>query len=125
LRSKEWDPDEYAQGLMIQLDETLKLFIRSIPRLEVKHGATKYLRSILPKTSHDKSTLKFEWGVWFQALKALSECSNELSSIERQVKESVKAVRDILTREDYWDHFRAELEKPDYTLFKQTVNSLL
>lgn len=124
LRAKEWDPSEYGQGLMIQLDETLKLFIRSLARCDGEDKVRDYLLSILPKTVSDQSDVKFEWGLWFQVLKVLCEWPAQPGRIDVEVKENLARVREILTQETYWEHFLTELEKPDYAGFKNRVAAL-
>jgi hypothetical protein len=59
LGSCKWDPVEYAKGLMIQLDETLKLFIRSVPHLEDRREARDFLLKMLPESSSDGTDATF------------------------------------------------------------------
>jgi hypothetical protein len=125
FRTKEWDADEYGKGLMIQLDETLKLFIRSLARSDGEEGTKEYLMSILPQTVEEKIDVKFEWGMWFQALKALSEWKKGADSIDFQVKKRLALVKEILSQESFWEHFLTELEKPDYAAFKERVATFL
>lgn len=125
LRSKEWNKSEYNQGLMIQLDETLKLFIRSLARLDGKLEARNYLLSILPRTPREETNVEFEWGVWFQVLKALTEISRKTGKMDSQLKYAFAVVKEILLQNGYWDLFRGELLRPDYAVFKRAITTLM
>jgi hypothetical protein len=122
LRAKEWNDKEYRQGLMIQLDETLKLFIRSIARSGAKVEASNYLSSILPQTSNEVANIEFEWGLWFQVLMALSETS---TNIDSHFRDGLVVVKKILLNNDYWNLFTTELEKVDYAVFKEAITAFL
>jgi len=127
LRTKEWEASEYEQGLMVQLDETLKLFIRSLARFDDEREVRDCLLSILPKTVDEKTDVTFEWGVWFQALKALCQWSTRTHEMEtRVIRDRLELVRNILSNDkSYWDSFLTELEKPDYAAFKKSVAAIL
>jgi hypothetical protein len=125
LVTKEWVGTEYDQGLMVQLDETLKLFIRSLARFDDERGVGSYLLSILPTSTRDKSDVKFEWGIWFQALKALCESPTRFGQGKAPVRNRLALVKEILSEETYWESFLTELEKPDYANFKRSVSAML
>lgn len=129
LGSRKW-ADDYAEGLMIQLDETLKVLIRSVPHREDKLEARDFLLKILPESEADKTDAAFAWGMWFQVFKALIECLPQQETDWELVKR-LEIVKGILSRTDgpnkelLWEHFLGELEKPDYAAFRKSVSSLL
>ena len=121
LGATDWGEDEYNNGLMIQLDETLKLFIRSLAPFNDDPEVKSYLFSLLPENNH-KGQVVFEWGVWFQAVKALCEPGGVLSD---QLKNQIDVMKQILVRDGHIGNFLAELQEVDYAEFKKCVWDLL
>jgi hypothetical protein len=122
LRETDWSVDEYEHGLMIQLDETLKLFIRSLASFYSEREVRSYLFSLLPQTDDHEGPVVFEWGVWFQALKALCQPKKALSS---QLKNHIRVVKEVLARGKHLETFLTELEEMDYADFKECVSPLM
>jgi hypothetical protein len=122
LTEKDWRVDEYDRGIMLQLDETLKLFIRSLALSNGESDVQKYLISLLPETSGPKGQAEFEWGLWFQVLKALCEHGGEISN---DLRNRILVVKQVLTNEKQLGDFLAELTEDDYAAFKERVYSLL
>lgn len=117
LGSRGWSPDEYHEG-MIHLDETVKLFIRTVSKCCPDDSKRKLLLSILPKTKARHRNIHFEWGMWFQALKGLVENSESTS---REVMRAFGPLRDVLRKNGYFDRFIEELEYPDYARFRSAL----
>ena len=122
-----WSIQEYDRTLY-QLDETIKLFIRSAVHVPVKHlrKILDLLVSFLP--SGDKSLAEFDikyiWGIWFQVLRTILSLQKTHS---RQVpgKETKQLVAVNLRFIDdlgYMATLLHELENPDYEPFKISLS---
>lgn len=125
LRDKKWNQKEYDEGPMLQLDETLKLVIRSLARFDDELEVRDYFMSVLPKGTDEVIDVRFEWGLWFQALKGLCEWSMRSRTISVQVSECLVVVLKILLDLGHWKHFITELKKSDYVGFKKSMGAIL
>lgn len=117
LKSAGWGL-EYEDGVMPHLDETLKLFVRSLAAKAEDDTVCRYLFDMLPASEDEIVDVKFEWGVWFQSLKALWECTPIRDRMRSELMKRSQSVREFVEKREYWAHFRTELEMPDYSGFK-------
>lgn len=124
-----WSIQEYDRALY-QLDETIKLFIRS-----AVHAPEKHLRQILDllmsfMPSADKSLaaldIKYIWGIWFQVLRTMLVLKQmhfrqmPKKEITRFVTVNLKLIDDL----GYMTTFIHELENPDYEAFKINLSEM-
>jgi hypothetical protein len=119
LRSKEWAIDEYDNSLL-HLDETMKLFIRSLALLPTTAYIQNIIFSLLPEKKSSLINVKFEWGTWFQVLKVIVEAKTCFISLPK-LKSKIKLIKNIMKEDFYGDSFLTELEKPDYLNFKNKL----
>jgi hypothetical protein len=120
LSKREWSRDKYYERL-IHLDETVKLFIRTSSTFCDDDSKRRLLRSLLPKTRSRHKNIQFEWGMWFQALKGLAENCEASPSDTHNVVSAFGALKDILSKGGYLQHFMQELQYRDYTPFRRTL----
>lgn len=121
LRRKLWEKDEYIDRLL-HLDETVKLFVRSASRFCTGSRRNELLLSFLPEKKHHRKNARYEWGLWFQALRGLVNDSGW--STTNRVTTAFEIVKDILRKEQLLQHFVKELDYPDYHDFRDAAVSL-
>lgn len=121
LREKPWEKDEYFDRLL-HLDETVKLFVRTASRFCTGNLRHELLFSFLPDANNHYQSARYEWGLWFQALRGLVDDSN--SDATGQVIKAFQIVTDILRKEELLQHFTKELDYPDYLAFRDGLVSL-
>ena len=121
LREQFWEKDDYIDR-MLHLDETIKLFARSVCQScnsGLKNGL---LMSMLPEGEERRNSAKYEWGLWFQALRGLAEDPHLRDTAE--VLRAFASVEAILRRENLYQHFTNELNYPDYHTFRDALTAL-
>jgi hypothetical protein len=123
LGTKEWEIEEYDKSIY-HLDETLKLYIRALSNIPSTEYIQNALCSLLPNECKDYIDVKFEWGVWFQAIKGIIE-SEETHKIRYNLLNKIEIIKNIMQEDNYWDSFLTELEKPDYLLFKNKYDNMI
>ena len=126
LNKQKWSKDDYYKGIMIHLDETLKLFIRTCSVFCCEEDIRLALFSLLPANDVQavRVNIQYEWGVWFQALRGIVENCDLNYSTAEQFESAFINVKTILTNNRYYEHFIGELDYPDYALFKSRLCSM-
>jgi hypothetical protein len=120
LRAGSWEREDYYER-MLQLDETVKLFIRAASKSLPHDTRRELLLSLLPASGMELRNVKYEWGVWFQAMKGLIESLSEDNPDNEQVFFAFERMKTILEDAVYWEHFTQELNYPDYSDFKRKL----
>ena len=118
LKSREWTPEDYKKSGIIQVDETLKLFVRTCSSFCSNDRKKEVLFSLLPTTEEPHDDVHFKWGLWFQALRGIVEGCDLDQPTTLEVKTVFEIVRSILVANDYFRHFVSELKLPDYAPFR-------
>jgi len=118
-----WEVPEYDSSLY-QLDETIKLCIRSAafaPR-EQARGIWDLLLAHLPTERSELTSLdfRFTWGTWFQILWVLLVMSEKYSFLPTAapLRDLIDGNLRIIEGLNYIATFRHELENPDYSWFR-------
>jgi hypothetical protein len=124
-----WEVRAYDQSLY-QLDETIKLCIRSAvhcPRdaVEMIWGS---MLKLLPSHNTQLTSLdvRFTWGTWFQVLWALLLLDDIhkhpalAESLKHLIVENLRIMRDL----KYMPTFLSELNNPDYCWFRERLITL-
>jgi hypothetical protein len=124
-----WPIKEYDASLY-QLDETLKLLIRSAvysPDQDIR-AVLHVLSALLPSENGAlaKVDTKYIWGIWFQVLRAILALQETHSLIiaKNKIINLAKANLKIIDGLNYTPTFAHELENPDYTSFKNRLLAL-
>jgi hypothetical protein len=117
---KEWSGDVYFDRLH-HLDETVKLFIRTSSMFCAGDCRRAVLFSLLPKTVAHHKNARYEWGVWFQAMKGLVEGCEADSLNANEVVAAFGILKEVLIKSVYLEHFMNELNFPDYAEFRSTL----
>jgi hypothetical protein len=123
LSKQEWSRDEYYERL-IHLDETVKLFVRTSFVFCSDVDKRCLLESLLPTTTSHQRNIRFQWGMWFQALKGLAEYYDAGLSDSQNVVTKFRVVEEILRNGGFLQHFLSELDFPDYEGFARTLSLL-
>src|ERR1039457_72647 len=100
INKQEWLKDDYYKGIMIHLDETLKLFIRTCSIFCCEEDRISTLFSLLPnnESKAERANIQYEWGVWFQALRGIVEnCDLNYLALEH-FESAFTNVKSILTK---------------------------
>ena len=123
LGKREWSRDDYYGG-MIHLDETLKLFIRTLAVFCPNGRKAEVLFALLPKSDAREKNIRYKWGMWFQALKGLIvHCEFDAAGTQ-EVASAFRTVRTVLKNGGYFQHFMSELKLPDYAPFMDGLSRL-
>lgn len=122
LRTSSWERKDYHER-MLQLDETVKLFVRAVSK-SLADNKKEFLLSLLPTCGWDLRNVNYEWGVWFQAMKGLIEDLSESSLDKDEIFSAFERMKAVLKDAVYWEHFAQELNYPDYAVFKQKLATL-
>ncbi|MFV2044864.1 MAG: hypothetical protein ACC700_16720 [Anaerolineales bacterium] len=120
LRSRDWSIPEYDK-VLLDFDETLKLCIRSCSVISDSASWVEALMSLLPANSSSVTDVRFEWGVWFQIMKALQEGIAHDSEFALEVAAAIRRTIAILKQVNFWDTFLIELKMPDYESFRRRL----
>jgi hypothetical protein len=126
---KDWEIPEYDTALY-QLDETIKLCIRSAARAPRRQARATWDRlvSYLPTERRELAALdvRFTWGTWFQILWALLLLKEQHPFLPTQA-----SLRDLIGRNlrivadlDYIATFQHELENRDYAWFRKKTRGI-
>lgn len=117
LSKREWLRDEYYKSL-IHLDETLKLFIRTVTVRCTEVGRMEFLLGLLPKCVGPNRNIRYEWGMWFQILRGLVESGDPSLSSIQDIERAYATVMANLEKGGHLQHFMTELGFPDYAGFR-------
>jgi hypothetical protein len=123
VSEKEWSKEVYYERLL-HLDETVKLFIRTSSMFCYDDCKRELLFSLLPKPGARQKNIRYEWGMWFQAIKGLVEDCEANPSNAQDVVTAFRIVEGILRKGGYLEHFMKELNFPDYAAFRRTLCGL-
>ncbi|MGI0034596.1 MAG: hypothetical protein ACRD98_01830 [Nitrososphaera sp.] len=110
---------------LLHLDETVKLLIRCCPLVANRNSYVETLLRLLPNNQSEVTAIEFEWGVWFQAIRALlqivpADTSKQSKKIHRCIQQMKQILCDTANMH-YWSIFVAELIKPDYMDLKNNL----
>ena len=124
-----WPIKDYDASLY-QLDETLKLLIRSAvysPDRDIP-AVMQVLSALLPSENRAlaKVDTKYIWGIWFQLLRAILALQEAHGVIiaKNKVANLARANLKIIDSLSYAPTFAHELENPDYASFKDRLLEL-
>jgi len=123
LSKKQWAKEDYFERVL-HMDETVKLFIRTSSRFCTGDRRRDLLFSLLPDVGGDMRNATYEWGVWFQAMKALVEGCDPRSVLADDIRAAFETVKEALRKSGYLQHFMNELEYPDYAGFRDGLCAL-
>src|SRR5207249_4035842 len=114
---------EYDESLL-HLDETVKLLIRCCPLVANCESYVEMLLRLLPEVPSDVTATEFEWGVWFQAIRALLQIVPADSAQSQKVHDRIRKTKQVLCDNPvhmYWSEFVNELSRSDYRDFKSKL----
>lgn len=120
LKTRSWEREDYHER-MLQIDETVKLFIRAASKVLPRDCKNDLLFSLLPASDAGLRNVNYEWGMWFQAMKGLVEELTEGDLGNEKTFWSFRNIIALLRKSVYWEHFTAELNYPDYAEFKSKL----
>jgi hypothetical protein len=124
LEKRTWSRDDYINSVLYHVDETLKLFIRSVCLSSPRQKKNSLLKSFLPSSSAKQTNIRFKWGFWFQVLKGLAEDLDSSTTESEEFIRVFKTVEEVIRLGGFLRHFTKELDCIDYARFRDILFGL-